>query len=70
MQVLFVTKNFACSGAGFNNSHICSGLWTAAASKSKPGIYLAVLCPNIVRKESAAAVPVENGIVRDTEPCG
>ena len=59
MQVLFAKKNFAYSGAGLNNSHICNGLWTVTASKSKLGIYLTVVCPKIVSKESVTTVPVE-----------
>lgn len=70
MQVLFVTKNFACSGAGLNNSHICNGLQAVTASKSKLGIYLAVVCPKIVSKESVAAVPAEIQISCGTKPCG
>lgn len=57
MQVLFVTKNFAYLRAGLNNSHICNGLESVAASMASLGIYLAVVCPKIVSEESVAAVP-------------
>lgn len=70
MQVLFVTKNFAYSGAGLNNSHIRNGLEAVTATKSELAIYLAVVHPKIVGKGSVSTVPAEIQTACGAEPCG